>query len=185
MRFWVGLCLRASRRAGLPVAILAIVFGAGTARAGETIPPPSSKEARADRIVIEKALHRLSLFAGGQLLRSYQVALGQGGLAPKSRQGDKRTPEGHYRIDSRNANSAYHLSLHISYPEARDLAAAAARGDKAGGEVMIHGLRNGLGWIGDLHRNSDWTAGCIAVTDREIEEIWRLVPDGTPVEIRR
>jgi len=125
---------------------------------------------RADRIVIEKAAHRLTLFAGDRAVKTYAVALGHGGTAPKTRQGDGRTPEGRYRIDGRNPGSRYHLALHISYPEARD--------------IMIHGLPNGLGAIGSLHRTTDWTAGCIAVTDDEIEEIWRAVPDGTPVEIR-
>jgi len=139
---------------------------------------------RADRIVIEKAAHRLTLFAGDRAVKTYAVALGHGGTAPKTRQGDGRTPEGRYRIDGRNPGSRYHLALHISYPEARDIQAAGARGVSPGGDIMIHGLPNGLGAIGSLHRTTDWTAGCIAVTDDEIEEIWRAVPDGTPVEIR-
>jgi len=93
-------------------------------------------------------------------------------------------PEGHYVIDWRNPSSAYHLALHISYPDAADAAAAAARDDNPGGDIMIHGLPNGFGVVGALHRRLDWTAGCIAVTDPEIEEIWQAVADGTPIEIR-
>ena len=139
---------------------------------------------RIDRIVVEKARHTMTLLAQGQAVRRYAVSLGRGGLERKSREGDNRTPEGIYRIDSRNPNSAYHLALHVSYPDARDSAAAEKRGEKPGGDIMIHGIRNGMGWVGALHRLVDWTAGCIAVTDGEIEEIWRLVSDGTPVEIR-
>jgi len=139
---------------------------------------------KADRIVVEKSRHRLTLFAGDRVLRRYRVALGAGGPAPKRRQGDARVPEGRYLIDWRNPNSAYHLSLHVSYPDAADVAAAAARGEKPGGDIMIHGLPDGFGVVGALHRQLDWTAGCIAVTDREIEEIWQAVPDGTPIAIR-
>jgi murein L,D-transpeptidase YafK len=87
-------------------------------------------------------------------------------------------------IDGRNYQSAYHLALHISYPNAVDRDRAATLGLDPGGDIMIHGLPNGFGWVGAAHRERDWTRGCIAVTDSEIEEIARLVPDGTPVEIR-
>ena len=145
---------------------------------------PSADPEQADRILIEKSAHRLTLLAGDRVLKTYAVALGHGGMAPKTRLGDGRTPEGLYRIDRRNPQSAYHLALHISYPAAKDIRAAAALGVAPGGQIMIHGLPNGLDAIGSLHRMSDWTAGCIAVTDDEIEEIWRAVPDGTAVEIR-
>ncbi len=95
-----------------------------------------------------------------------------------------RTPEGIYKIDSRNAQSSFHLALHISYPSADDSARAAERGVPAGFDIMIHGTRNGLGWMGAFHRWKDWTAGCIALTDKEIEELWRVTPDGTTIEIR-
>ena len=97
---------------------------------------------------------------------------------------DARTPEGRYVIDSRNAASAYHKALHISYPNSDDRKRAAKLGVAPGGAVMIHGLPNGKGWVGPTHRLYDWTLGCIAVTDQEIDEIWNLVPVGTPVEIR-
>jgi murein L,D-transpeptidase YafK len=144
---------------------------------------PASPE-KADSVLILKKDHLLELLSNGQVIRAYKVALGQGGLAPKERQGDARTPEGHYVIDNRNSASEYHLSLHISYPNADDRKRAAKLGVAPGGDIMIHGLPNGKGYVGAAHRLFDWTLGCVAVTDQEIEEIWKLVPIGTPVEIR-
>ncbi len=137
-----------------------------------------------DSILILKKDHMLKLLSHGSVVRTYKVALGRGGLAPKEREGDARTPEGHYFIDSRNDHSGFHRALHISYPNAEDRRRAAQRGVAPGGAIMIHGIKNGLGWLGATHRTIDWTAGCIAVTDDEIDEIWNLVPVGTPVEIR-
>ena len=138
----------------------------------------------ADHILIEKAAHKMTLYAGDHILKTYTVALGRGGLEAKGWRGDNKTPEGNYKIDSRNPHSLFHLSLHISYPNQEDIARATTQGKDPGGDIMIHGIRNGLGWIGTLQRKFDWTAGCIAVTDPEIEEIWSLIPDGTAVEIR-
>jgi murein L,D-transpeptidase YafK len=139
---------------------------------------------KADSVLILKKDHVLELLAGGKVIRSYKVALGQGGLAPKEREGDARTPEGHYIVDAHNADSHYHRGLHVSYPNAEDRKRAAKLGVSPGGAIMIHGLPTGKGWVGPAHRLYDWTLGCIAVTDQEIEEIWALVPVGTPVEIR-
>jgi murein L,D-transpeptidase YafK len=138
----------------------------------------------ADHILILKKAHLLELLANGQVIRTYKVALGTGGLAPKDRQGDGRTPEGHYVIDARIPASHYHKALHVSYPNAQDRLRATRLGVAPGGDIMIHGLPNGRGAIGSAHRLYDWTLGCIAVTDNEIDEIWTLVPTGTPVEIR-
>ena len=138
----------------------------------------------ADRILIEKKERRLSLTSKGKVLKTYQIALGGNPNGPKERQGDNKTPEGIYRIDSRNKNSRYHLSLHISYPNEKDKKRAKELGVSPGGDIMIHGIKNGLSWVGDLHTEVDWTQGCIAVTDEEIEEIDRVVPHGTIVEIR-
>ncbi len=138
----------------------------------------------ADRILVEKAARTLSLFKDGAVLKSYHVALGREPVGPKEREGDGRTPEGSYVIAGRKEDSAFHRALRISYPNEADLARAQAAGESPGGDIMIHGLKNGLGWLGRLHTRSDWTEGCIAVTNEEIEEIWRAVPDSTPVEIR-
>jgi len=139
---------------------------------------------KADSILILKKDHLLDLLYKGKVIRTYKVALGRGGLAPKTREGDALTPEGHYLIDSRNGASAYHRALHISYPNAEDRGRAAKLGVPPGGAIMIHGLPNNMSWIGSGHRLYDWTLGCVAVTDPEIDEIWNLVPVGTPVEIR-
>src|SRR5579863_5343638 len=145
---------------------------------------PAPTPQKADSILILKKDHLLELLKNGRVIRTYKVALGQGGLAPKEREGDGRTPEGHYIIDSRNAQSHYHKALHISYPNAEDRKRAARLGVSPGGAVMIHGLPNGRGYIGAAHRLYDWTLGCVAVTDAEIDEIWEIVSVGTPVEIR-
>jgi murein L,D-transpeptidase YafK len=139
---------------------------------------------KADSILILKKDHVMELLGGGKVIRTYKVALGRGGLAPKQREGDGRTPEGHYIIDEKNAASRYHKALHISYPNAGDRRRAEKSGVSPGGAIMIHGLPNGMGWLGALHRLYDWTLGCVAVTDAEIDEIWNMVPVGTPVEIR-
>ncbi len=137
-----------------------------------------------DRIVVEKSARKLSILREGKPLKSYRVALGRNPVGPKQQEGDRKTPEGVYTIDYRNSNSDYHLALHISYPSAEGDARAAVRGVNAGFDIMIHGLPNGRGWIGAFHRRQDWTAGCIALTDAEIEELWRVTPDGTEVEIK-
>jgi murein L,D-transpeptidase YafK len=146
---------------------------------------PLPDHVQADSIVVEKSKHSMSVFKNGKVFRTYRVALGRGGPEPKSQEGDARTPQGAYYIDRRNPRSSFHRALHVSYPDATDVAAASARGVSAGSDVMIHGIRNGLGWLGRLHRAVDWTAGCIAVTDREMDEVWRVVPDGTPVVIKQ
>jgi L,D-peptidoglycan transpeptidase YkuD (ErfK/YbiS/YcfS/YnhG family) len=138
----------------------------------------------ADKILIEKEERRLTLLSKGRVLKTYKIALGGNPIGPKERQGDNKTPEGTYLIDSRNKDSRYHLSLHISYPNEKDKKRAKELGASPGGDIMIHGIKNGFSWAGDLHTEVDWTKGCIAVTDEEIEEIDKLVPDGTVIEIR-
>jgi len=141
-------------------------------------------ETSANKVLIEKKARRLTLLRDGVVLRTYGIALGDYPVGPKRCQGDGRTPEGTYVIDSRNQNSHYHRSLHISYPNASDQRAAKGAKCNPGGDIFIHGLPNGQGWIGKAHMLHDWTLGCIAVTDEEIEEIWRMVPNQTLVEIK-
>jgi murein L,D-transpeptidase YafK len=126
----------------------------------------------------------LTLLRQGQVLKTYKVALGHEPEGPKTQRGDNRTPEGEYTIDARNAHSQFHLALHVSYPNAADRARAAKLGVNPGGDIMIHGLPPAYAYLGPLHRQTDWTLGCIAVTNAEIEEIWSLVPNGTKVEIK-
>jgi tetratricopeptide (TPR) repeat protein len=138
----------------------------------------------ADKILIEKKERRLTLISKDKVLKTYNIALGGNPNGQKERQGDNKTPEGTYVIDSRNKNNRYHRSLHISYPNEKDKKRAKELGVSPGGDIMIHGIKNGFSWIGDFHTEFDWTKGCIAVTDEEIEEIEKLVPNGTIVEIR-
>lgn len=120
----------------------------------------------------------------GEILKAYRIALGQQPEGHKTVAGDKKTPEGIYILDKRNQDSKFHLSIHISYPNESDVLNAKKAGVSPGGDVMIHGLPNGLRSVGKLHRTMDWTDGCIAVTNSEMEEIWQLVPDGIPIEIK-
>jgi len=142
------------------------------------------RKGTADKILIEKKDRRLTLISKGKVLQTYKIALGGNPNGPKERQGDNKTPEGTYVIDSRNKDSRYHLSLHVSYPNEKDKRRAKQLGVSPGGDIMIHGIKKGFSWVGDLHTEIDWTKGCIAVTDEEIEEIDKLVPNGTIVEIR-
>lgn len=137
----------------------------------------------ADKVLIEKQARQLTLIAKGEVIKTYTIALGGNPVGPKEREGDNKTPEGIYFIDSRNGNSGYHLSLHISYPNELDNMRARERGVRPGGDIMIHGIKNGFSPVGTSHAESDWTQGCIAVTNQEMEEIYKLVPNGTLVEI--
>jgi L,D-peptidoglycan transpeptidase YkuD (ErfK/YbiS/YcfS/YnhG family) len=138
----------------------------------------------ADKVLIEKKERRLTLLSKGEVIKTYKIALGGNPVGPKERQGDNKTPEGTYIIDSRNGNSGYHLSLHVSYPNEKDKRRAKELGVSPGGNIMIHGIKNGFSWVGGSHAKVDWTKGCIAVTNEEMEEIYRFVPNGTIIEIR-
>lgn len=139
---------------------------------------------KADQVLVLKGERKLTLLAHGKEIRTYMVALGGKPVGAKEQQDDHKTPEGRYVLDRRNPKSKFYKSIHISYPNEEDKKRAAARGVSPGGDIMIHGLPNGFGWLGGLHRAKDWTDGCIAVADQEMDEIWALVPDGTPIEIR-
>jgi len=149
-----------------------------------TSAPAEARSGFVDRVVIEKSTRTLKLLAGDEIYRTYFVALGGAPEGAKVQEGDLRTPEGVYSIVARQPRSAFYRGLLISYPNAEDIARAEALGVDPGGAIMIHGLRNGYGWMGERHRRQDWTEGCIAVTNQEIDEIWQLVDIGTPVEIR-
>jgi murein L,D-transpeptidase YafK len=170
--------LRMKLLAGVAALVVALFVWANVSS------PPLHGDVRVDRILVEKSQHRLILLRGGKVLKVYHVALAGASVGPKEREGDGGAPEGLYYIDSRKSDSAFHRALHVSYPDERDVKAARKHGYNPGEAIMIHGLPNGLGWLGGLHRLVDWTAGCIALTDREIEELWRAAPNGTPVEIR-
>jgi murein L,D-transpeptidase YafK len=152
------------------------------------LPPPAPPQAvhappaprSVDFVLVDKARRTLTLYGGGVPLKTYAgLQMGDAPVGAKHFEGDERTPEGRYLIDYRNPRSSYHLSLHISYPSAADRAYAARYGRSAGGEIFIHGQPNDYGG----RVEGDWTDGCIALSDAEIEELWRVVPDGTPIEI--
>lgn len=145
---------------------------------------PESSGLTIDRIVVEKSLRRMTLISGGAPIKAYSISLGRKPVGAKEREGDRKTPEGRYTITEHFAPSAFHRSLRISYPDTSDIKRARKIGVGPGSDIMIHGMRNGFGWSGRAHLWIDWTAGCIAVTNPEIEELWRIVPDGTLIEIR-
>ena len=170
------------KRAVIITGIVALALTGLISWAQQSAPPLPDGDL-ADLVVVKKAARMLELHRGVEVLRSYQVSLGHEPQGHKQREGDGRTPEGRYTLDYRKSNSAFHRSLHISYPAPSDVVAANAQGVSPGGLIMVHGIRNGLGFIGRLHTLIDWTDGCVAVTNAEIEEIWRVVPDGTPILI--
>jgi murein L,D-transpeptidase YafK len=139
---------------------------------------------KADKVVVIKSKRLLILMRDGEILKAYKIALGKQPKGRKTNAGDRKTPEGNYILDSRNTESKFHKSIHISYPSEKDILNAQKLGVSTGGAIMIHGLPDSLASLGKAHRTWDWTDGCIAVTNPEIEEIWRFVTDGTPIEIK-
>lgn len=137
----------------------------------------------ADRVLVDKSERKMWLLHAGNRYREYEISLGDNPTGHKQQEGDERTPEGRYTIDFRNPDSSYHLSLHITYPNAQDSAHAQSLGVSPGGDIFIHGLPNGMGALAFGFKHRDWTDGCIAVNNEEIEEIWSLVKNGTPIEI--
>lgn len=126
----------------------------------------------------------MTVYVNGAPLKTYYIALGREPVGKKRFEGDKKTPEGVYYINDKNPHSAYHLNLSISYPNKEDIAYAKKHNRSPGSLIKIHGLKNGLGFIGKFHRIRDWTLGCIAVTNNEIEELYRYIPIGAQIEIR-
>lgn len=147
----------------------------------QSVPQPAL---HVDHVVVLKRERTLELLSRGKVVKTYKVALGGDPVGPKTRQGDHKTPEGVYVLDFRNAHSQFYKSIHISYPSQRDRALARQKDVSTGGDVFLHGLPNGFGAVGTAHRLKDWTDGCIAVTNQEMDEIWQAVPDGTQIEIR-
>jgi murein L,D-transpeptidase YafK len=146
------------------------------------LPPPPPLTGEVERIVIEKAARRMQLYQDGQVVRTYQIALGFAPEGDKDRQGDGKTPEGEFVIDRRNQQSAFHLSVGLNYPRPEDVQRAATGGYDPGGDIFIHGQPNAL--PEGFKLKGDWTAGCVAVTNTEMREIWAVTPIGTKVEIR-
>ncbi|HYC09539.1 MAG TPA: L,D-transpeptidase family protein [Steroidobacteraceae bacterium] len=147
------------------------------------LPPTTGTLPLVDRVVVHKGERRLLLMHGGNVVRSYHVALGLSPVGQKERSGDFRTPEGTYRLEKRNPRSDFFLSIKVSYPNETDLKRAHARHWDTGGSIMIHGLPNLLKHEAEYYESHDWTDGCIAVSNADMTEIWMLTPDDTPIEI--
>ncbi len=137
-----------------------------------------------DLVLVDKSKSRMYLKSGDKVIREYRVAFGANPVGHKRQEGDERTPEGRYVLDYKKKDSAYYKAIHISYPNSTDKKRARSQGLDPGGAIMIHGQKNGWGWLGFVSRFFNWTDGCIAVTDAEMEEIWNLVETGTPIEIK-
>ncbi len=140
---------------------------------------------RADFVRVSKSESRLYLLSQGEIFASYHVVFGRGGNAPKQREGDGLTPEGRYVLDSKNDHSGFYKAIHISYPSPEDRMRAARLGVSPGGSVMIHGQKNGFAWLAPLVQHFDWTNGCVALTNEEMDAVWNSVDVGTPIEIKR
>jgi murein L,D-transpeptidase YafK len=141
------------------------------------------KGAVIDKLLILKSQRKLIAFSQGKPLKTYKIALGANPTGHKQFEGDRKTPEGIYFVDGKNAKSSFYKNLGISYPNEDDKTYAQSQGKSPGGLIKIHGLRNGRGFIGKFHRWKDWTQGCIAVTNQEMEELYQHTPIGTPIEI--
>jgi murein L,D-transpeptidase YafK len=138
---------------------------------------------KADMVLVYKSESKLLLKKGEKTLREYNVAFGASPKGHKQKAGDERTPEGRYILDYKKADSSYYKAIHISYPNAEDIANAKKLGVSPGGDIMIHGQRNGFGWLGFIIQWFNWTDGCIAVKNSDMDEIWRMVDVGTPIVI--
>lgn len=144
---------------------------------------PLADDAVIDKIVIDKSRRRMTVYNGDAPLKTYRVALGPEPIGPKQFQGDGKTPEGAYKVDGKNPGSLYHKNLGVSYPNAADRKFARDHGRSPGGDIKIHGLGKTFARLGTVHYLYDWTAGCIAVTNEEIDEIYRATSVGTLVQI--
>jgi murein L,D-transpeptidase YafK len=137
-----------------------------------------------DRVLVQKASRRMELFRDGALVASYRISLGLAPSGQKQREGDFRTPEGRYRLTRRNAQSDFFLAVQVSYPEPADIALARRHGWAPGGAIMVHGLPNLLKYSRERYLSTDWTDGCIALSNEDMLDFWLLTTEGTPIEIR-
>jgi murein L,D-transpeptidase YafK len=170
----------------LLIPMLLAVSCAGAAHADSFAAPAAQGGALrpADRIVVHKSSRRMELYREGQVIASYRVSLGLVPEGHKQREGDFRTPEGSYRLTRRNAQSDFFLAVQVSYPESTDIAMARRNGWSPGGLIMVHGLPNAPKYPRDRYLNTDWTDGCIALSNEDMLDFWLLTGQGTPIEIR-
>ncbi len=167
------------------VLLLVLVFGVAAVLSGCGGAPTKTADTYVDRVLVKKSQRKLQLLRRGEVIREYRVALGDAPSGHKFMEGDERTPVGDYYLDWRNPRSQYYKSIHISYPNERDKAIAKMMGVSPGGMIMLHGQPGNIRSprIRAEYATRDWTNGCIAVQDHEMDEIWRLVRIGTPIRI--
>lgn len=139
--------------------------------------------AEVDLVKVDKSENRMYLLDGENVLKEYHVAFGANPKGHKQKEGDERTPEGTYTLDYKKEDSAFYRTMHISYPNEADKESAKKRGESPGGFIMVHGQKNGLGWFAPILQNFNWTNGCIALTNAEMDEFMDLVNVGTPIQI--
>ena len=138
-----------------------------------------------DKIEVYKSKRKMLVYSEGKLLKTYTISLGRNPVGHKEVEGDFKTPEGIYEINAKNPNSGYHKNLGVSYPNEEDSAHAKSLEKSPGGDIKIHGIRNGSGFISKFQRWKDWTAGCIAVTNEEVDELYESVKIGAKIEIKQ
>ena len=163
------------------IAVVAIAFGLIYNYYPEQKLPADSQ---VDLLVVQKSKHQMMAYSEGKLLKTYQISLGDAPVGHKEFEGDEKTPEGFYTINAKNDKSGYHKNLGVSYPNVNDIDHAKALGLSPGGDIKIHGIRNGLGIINKFQRLFNWTNGCIALTNSEVDELYSSVKIGTSIEIQ-
>jgi len=178
--FWMLLLGAALLTAGNKATVLEAL----NAKSEVSTPSKPAPLPKADKVLIVKSERKLYLLRHGKPFRAYHIALGKVPVGPKTREHDRKTPEGNYTLDYKNTKSSYYRAIHVSYPSAADKARAKKLGVRPGGAIMIHGQPNWFGWLAPIRQRFDWTAGCIAVSNGDMDEIWQAVKPGTPIEIR-
>jgi murein L,D-transpeptidase YafK len=138
---------------------------------------------KADLVLVRKSESKLYLKNHGKVFKEYHVSFGANPKGPKQQKGDERTPEGKYILDYKNKNSSFYKAIHISYPSAKDIKISRKRGVSPGGQIMIHGQKNGFGWLSFIVQRFNWTDGCISLSNHDMDEVWNSVDVGTPIEI--
>jgi murein L,D-transpeptidase YafK len=172
------------RNSLISIVLAALLASAAWADSMAGLAGPAGMLQPADRVIVTKANRRMELYREGALVASFKVSLGLVPMGQKQREGDFRTPEGRYRLTRRNAQSDYFLAVQVSYPESIDLALARKNGWAPGGSIMVHGLPNLMRYSRERYLTTDWTDGCIALSNEDMLDFWLLTGDGTPIEIR-
>lgn len=171
------MCFSPSVKAGSVIITFALLIFCGISNAEKS-------QEKADLVVVEKSKHLLSIYKANKLLASYHVAFGGSPTGNKQKEGDKKTPEGRYILDYRIENNAYHKAFHVSYPNAKDTENARKLGVSPGSAIMVHGQKNGFDWASSIVQRFNWTKGCVALANQDLDQMWSIVNVGTPIEIK-